>query len=110
MAKAKTTSTELEKKILNTLEMKKMISKVNKDNSAIREKMEELVETEKSTYYEKFAGEFERNRDLDQIKTELRHLITVKAGHLDSLVVKINIVNVDLSECERILSLDLVKF
>lgn len=99
-------SIELENNILNTLEMKKSISKVNKENSRIKEKMEELVETEKSSYYNKFSTDFEKKRDLKQIKNELNELISVKNGHLDLLIININLVKKDLSKCETILILE----
>lgn len=83
--------------------MTKLLKKLKKLEKAISEKKLELSKTQDplNGYYLRIGTELERNRDIEEIKIALRHLLNSKHSLLDSIIQNANFEKVNVSQQER---------
>lgn len=86
--------------------MKKLFKKINKINKKIQDKKIELIQTQDvlNVYFLEIGTEPERQRDIKEIKLELKDLIDLKNALLDSLNQAINLEKADLSYNQKMLN------
>lgn len=83
--------------------MTKLLKKLKKLEKAISEKKLELSKTQDplNGYYLQIGTELERNRDIEEIKIELRHILNSKHSLLDSIIQNANFEKVNVSQQEN---------
>jgi hypothetical protein len=82
---------------------KKAVAKVTELESEIN-----VTATENEAYYKLYGGEAEKQKDLADLRSELREAIDTELAALDSLRIAINIRRVDLNEQLRFITLQKV--
>ena len=87
--------------------MANLLKKLKKINHLIKDKKSELRETEVSVYYTKMLTEFERKRDVAQIKSEIKDLLSLKFSVLESLQTEFEKMKYSISSEEKALTLQI---
>lgn len=87
--------------------MTKVIKKLRKIDVRLKDKKVELRETEISLYYEKFSTEEKRQEDMQEIRREIKDLLSLKFAKLETLQIEIEKIKTNVSSSERRLNLQI---
>lgn len=87
--------------------MAKLLKKLKKVDAQIKSLRSELRETETSVYYTAMCCEGKRKQDANEIKSEIRDLLSLKFSIIESLQIEFNLIKVDISEQQRQLTLQI---
>lgn len=85
--------------------MKEIIKRIKLINVSIAEIETSIKVTEVSNYYKLFGTESERQRDLGQLRLNLKDTLSIKFAALESLQQSIESEKVDISYTQRSLTL-----
>jgi len=79
---------------------KKAAAKVTEIESEIN-----VTATDNETYYKLYGGEAEKQKDLAELRSELREAIDMELAAIDSLIIAANCKKADLNEQSRFLTM-----